>query len=232
MRDAEVSAGPERRCRAWDLPLQDRLAVFKTCPWLAWPLVVLSTPALYWGWTVYYGAQFAATPEYLWPFVSDSPNAVLVFLASVAFYQLGRRWATLDLLAWVLNVKVGVWSVVILLYWYDEFFSHDATERWFLFVLHVGMVAWAFVHHRDLRRRPPWGVVAAVFGLTLLDLVLDYTVRVNDDFNVHPPLPGGPYGFVSDAGLIAVGITLGTLALAFWLYAPWRRAPDTAVLQR
>src|SRR5581483_11428884 len=109
--------------------------------------------AVYWGWTVYYAGQLDRTPWWGRLWVPDSPNAVFVFAVALILY-LGRlRFAGWDLLAWIVNIKVGLWTSFVLLYYYKEFFTYDpayANLRWWLFVLHVGMIAQAFVLYYDL----------------------------------------------------------------------------------
>jgi uncharacterized membrane protein YpjA len=138
----------------------------------------------------------------------------------------GLRAAGLDLLAWILNIKVGLWSAFVLLYWYDDFFDHDAGLRWALFWLHLGMVAQAFVLHHEMRTRPPgrtaFIIVAALVGL---DVVLDY------GFGHHPdtlPPDGTTYGFASVVGLVTTALTLACFALALKLYPP-RRSPNSTI---
>lgn len=188
----------------------DVFHAFKARPLLAWPLIIGNLVAVYYGWTDYYAAQFDATPLVLWPFVSDSPNAVLLFAASLFLYQVRRPSRIVDLFAFIANVKVGLWTVFVLTYYYDDFFSHDATLRWLLLWLHVGMVGQAFVLYRDLVR-VPWKPVtmAVVSGIFFVHDFLDYGV------GTHPYLPATPSVLVI---LVSVGLTLVSLALADQLF--------------
>lgn len=203
--------------------LLDRLHAFKQVPLLAWPLALGNLAAVYYGWFDYYRVQFDETPTYFWPFVSDSPNAVLVFAAALILFQFRVRHALLDLFAWVVNIKVGLWTVFILSYYYDEYFDHEARLRWILLWLHVGMIAQAFALHRDLRTKtlPRW-VFATVAGWVLLGDVLDYTLRL------HPSLPGSttwipPYVYPTATAVVTFGITIATLTMALALYGRPRR---------
>lgn len=191
--------------------LFDALHAVKASPWLAWPLAAGNLVAVYYGWSDYYAAQFEATPWYLWPFVSDSPNAVLLFAASLLLYRLGVRWAWLDVAAFIANVKVGLWTVFVLLYYYEGFFDEDPGLRWFLLWLHVGMVGQAFVLHRDLRNGVAAPVLAAVAALFLAHDALDYGA------GTHPYLPGPVDGVV-----VATTVAL-TLAASAWTVLRYRR---------
>lgn len=198
-------------------PLLDRLRVFRTCPGLALALAAGNLWAVWWGWTIYYAAHFARTDWYLAPFVSDSPNAVLAFAVALLLAQFGVRWAWLDLLAWVLNIKVGLWTAFVLIWRFDEFFATDPVLRWFLFWLHWGMVAQVFAFHHDLRRaRPARWAFALVFGLVALDVALDYWPGLNN----HPFVHGGPYDFASVLGMVTIAITAVVFAAAAALYRP------------
>lgn len=169
--------------------------------------------AVWYGWTDYYAGQFAVTPWYLWPLVSDSPNAVLLFALSMILRQLRRGNHVLDLIAFMANIKVGLWTVFVLLYYYDEFFATESTLRWILFVLHAGMVAQAFALYRGLAATPSRTTTLVVVGAAFAghDLV-DYGL------GTHPFLPERPDSIV-------IGVTVGLTALAtavayFLLFSP------------
>lgn len=220
------------RAECWNLSLDawlDRLHVFRDRPWLAWPLVAANLAAVWYGYTDYYANQLRDTDPVLRIFVADSPNAVLAFALALALSQFRLRHALLDLLAWVLNIKVGVWTVFILLYRYDEFFADtgrtasffawdlpEPTLRWILFWLHIGMVGQALVLHRDLRMKPPnWIVFGIVAAWILLGDLLDY-----GSLNLHPILRGP-----ADATIVGGTVLLSAATLA--LAAAWymRRPP-------
>lgn len=195
--------------------LLDRLHVFRTHALLAWPLILGNLVAVWYGWTDYYARQLSLTPGPLWPFVPDSPNAVLSFALVLLLSQARLRSRFLDLLAWSLNIKVGLWTVFVLLRYFDEFFRDDPALRWLLFWLHVGMVGQAFVLHRDLRRNPPtwlhYGVLA--FVLLASDWI-DY-----GPLDLHPFLRG-PAHHETVVAVVTTGLSIAALALAATLYRP------------
>lgn len=194
-----------------------RLHFAKALPGLAWPLALLNLAAVWYGYTDYYGNQLAATPVHLRPFVADSPNAVFLFALVLLLYQFGIRHAALDVLAWVENVKVGAWTVFVLLYRYEEFFRDDFALRWTLLVLHVGMVFQVWALHRDLRvDRPSWAWFLLVAAWVFVGDALDY-----GPLRLHPYLRGE-----ADAVIVGVTIALSVLALA-WA-AAWYRPRSAA----
>lgn len=196
---------------------------FKARPVLAIPLALGNLVAVYYGWTDYYDYQFSITPVHLWPFVSDSPNAVLLFALVLVLYQIRARSGILDLFAFIANIKVGLWTVFVLFYYYDEFFTpEDRLLRWTLLALHVGMVGQAFVLYHDLhqaRWRPV--AVSAVFSVFVAHDVVDYAV------GTHPLLPRPPDALVlTTTGLL----TAFSLALAYGLFVRGRfKNPGRAV---
>lgn len=188
----------------------DRLHVFKDRRLFAVPLVLGNLVAVYYGWTDYYAYQFSVTPVWLWPLVSDSPNAVLLFATAVFLHLIGRGNRIVDLVAFIANVKVGLWTVFVLLYYYPQFFDEDVALRWLLFWLHVGMMGQAFVLYRDLRREPLallWGF--AVITAFFLHDGIDYSL------GIHPILPRTPNAFVVS---VTVLITALASASAWFLF--------------
>ncbi len=206
--------------------LLDRLHVFKRHPLLAWPLVAGNLWAVWWGYTIYYDYQLSQTPTHLRPFVADSPNAILLFAVAVILYQFRLRHPLLDLLAWIANVKVGLWTAFILLYYFDEYFSRDYWLRWFLFVLHIGMVAQAWALHKDLRTKPlSWGIFAAAVAWFFVGDWLDY-----GPYELHPCMPGCDESLAYPVvATVTVLLTVVVLAWAAWWYRPG--APRTAGYQ-
>lgn len=153
----------------------------------------------------YYGAQFGVTPVWLWWLVPDSPLAVLwAELALLAYWLLRAKpgWldadasvrgravsrvsATLDALAFVGNVQVGLWTCYVLLAYEDEFHTLDflqgggITLNAILWVGHLGMVALALLFAKGLReraRREPravWGAIGVAAAYYFVNDAVDY----------------------------------------------------------
>lgn len=174
----------------------------------------------------YYGFQFQATAWYLWPFVPDSPLAVLYATAALALYEVGRRSDVLDALAVVANVKVGLWTAFVLLFYGDHFaiFTDPLTSlNFYLFWGHLGMALEAGIFLEDLR---PLGrhAGAGVAGWFLINDALDYGL-VDPGYppaflgcpgHLRPqtvPCVAGKEGILAAA---TVGFTLLGLAVAWW----------------
>src|SRR3989344_9446606 len=94
----------------------------------------------------YYSGQLSETPLYLWLFVPDSPTGVLLF-AAFLFLHAFRNYQhpVLNMLASIYLVKVGLWSVLVLLLFWPSFFVLKAAFSAMLIVLHLGMILEALV---------------------------------------------------------------------------------------
>lgn len=103
-------------------------------------------------------------PVHWWPFVADSPNAVLLMSASLLLYRFGgRRSRLLDSLAFLHMVYVGLWTTYLFLSFPDPLGSFDwgSTNNILLFS-HMGMPLEALVLVPDLAR----DVIQAWHGAT------------------------------------------------------------------
>lgn len=149
------------------------LARFRDEPRLAWLLVLVNLGGVAYGFA-YYGQQFAVTPAYLWPFVPDSPLSVGFFALSLALHQRRRPSRLVDWLAFIANVKVGLWTGFVLTHddahfgiWQDGL----GNLNFWLFWLHLAMAAQAFVLASGLRVGRDMLVANAYFAL---DIAMDY----------------------------------------------------------
>jgi uncharacterized membrane protein YpjA len=152
---------------------------FKTQKSWAWLIAAINLVGIAYGF-YYYAEQFRQTPWYLWPFVPDSPLAVLWAELALLGYWVGRRVMALEALAVVGNVQVGLWTVYVLLAYAKEFRTYELTLNTVLLAGHAGMAVLALIYLegiRDCRAKMPrraWigiGVAAAYY---LLNDALDY----------------------------------------------------------
>jgi uncharacterized membrane protein YpjA len=139
----------------------------------------------------YYAPQFAQTPVALWPLVPDSPLAVLWAELALAAYWL-HRWrggageprgvlaATLDGLAFIGNVQVGLWTVYVLLAYADAFGTYTLNLNTILLAGHAGMAVLALVFVAGVRERfreaprAQWTGLGIALGYYLLQDAVDY----------------------------------------------------------
>ena len=199
-------------------------------------LVAIAVGASWWGFTAFYGSQFARTPVYTWPFVPDSPLATTAWIPASLLLKahLDRRpgipgaAVTLFVLwAAVMNAKVGLWTVFVLLYHYDHFFAGDTAHiilEWTLVASHLGMVAFGVFLFRKVRT-PAGGALFAVLALAFLWDFMDYGFArlVLDD----PTLRLWPNGVPAEKIDVVAGVSLalsvlsvGALAVGLRLRGP------------
>jgi uncharacterized membrane protein YpjA len=181
----------------------------------------------------YYTPQFRVTPFAYWPFVPDSPLAVLWGLLALAGYWLTRarlretdapRWLdALDALAWVGNVQVGLWTVYVLVVYADSFGTYTLNLNTVLLAAHAGMVALGAIFLAGLRARVradrrrlalPLGVAA---GYYLINDALDY---FGPDFRGRG-CGLRPYTVPCDATLepLLTGVTFGLTVVSLLVLA-------------
>lgn len=159
----------------------------------------------------YYGRQFELTPTWLWPWVPDSPLSVGFFALAMALRLRGTPSQLVDWLAFVANVKVGLWTGFVLLYYSGHFgFPTDLLTNlnFWLFWLHLAMALQVLTIARGLRLGW-WSAGAAAWFA--LDIAMDY--------GLAPFSFGGCVGTkpitvpCQDVGLL-LGVTIG-----LWLFA-------------
>lgn len=117
-----------------------------------------------------------------WPLVSDSPNAVLVYVVAVLLDKLAgwRRW-WLDSLALTLNVYVGLWTTLVFLLYPDTMRTFDwagvleGNMNPVLFLSHMGMPLLGLtLVHRMRQDRIPWLHAASIVAFLALYVGVDY----------------------------------------------------------
>lgn len=127
----------------------------------------------------FYGDQLRETSMLLWLFVADSPLSTLGVAAAVAWRKLGTGNKYLDAYAFLANLKYGLWTVTVLLIYFNGYTSINSTSLYlFLLFSHLGMAVQAFLL-TDLELRP-----VALFGVFfLLNDLIDYSIEI------HPFVP-------------------------------------------
>lgn len=215
---------------------------FKVAPSWALFIALVNLVGIAYGF-YYYAPQFAQTPPALWPLVPDSPLAVLWAELALAAYWL-HRWragrgeaageapgvvaASLDALAFVGNVQVGLWTVYVLLAYADSFGTFTLNLNTVLLAGHAGMAVLALVYVAGLRARAAlrpgvqWvgiGVAAAYY------LVQDAVDYFGPDF-LGKGCGLRPHTVPCDAALepilaaVTFGLTLASVGLLAALVRP------------
>lgn len=213
---------------------------FKVAPGWALLIALVNLVGIAYGF-YYYAPQFRETPAWLWPLVPDSPLAVLWAELALVLYWL-HRWrggrgerpgllaATLDALAFVGNVQVGLWTVYVLLAYADSFGTYTLNLNTLLLAGHAGMAVLALVFVQGVRARARASPGVQWAGLALAGVY--YLGQDAMDYFGPDFLGRGcgmrPHTVPCEAGLEAIlagvtfALTLASLALLAALVRPRR----------
>lgn len=94
----------------------------------------------------YYSLQLQETSIQLWAFVPDSPLATLAISLSLILYIYNRNSKVLDAFAFISNFKYGLWTVFVLLYYFESFWAVNSVPMYiFLLSSHFLMFVQAFL---------------------------------------------------------------------------------------
>jgi uncharacterized membrane protein YpjA len=156
----------------------------------------------------YYQGQFEITPLYLWIFVPDSPFFTFMYVMILFFYSFGMRSNTFDAFAFIGLNKVGFWTIFILFWNHDYYFSPSTWDfRMVILLLHIGMMAVAATLLKEMRKLKMKGYLM-IFGFFIVSDLMDYVVA-----GTHPIIPASG---VLTAMWAAVALTVTTCALTFY----------------
>jgi uncharacterized membrane protein YpjA len=156
-----------------------------------------------------------------WPFIPDSPNAVLLCLVALtASVFWGRRSRLLDGLAFTAMLYVGLWTTMLFLSYPDQL----QTWQWGgtnnrLFFSHMGMPLEALLFVPALRRdTTPWLLAGGLVAWNLLNLWLDYgPAHLHPAPFLHDPGHLPPATSTQDAFLHAASPWLMAFTLVAYL---------------
>jgi uncharacterized membrane protein YpjA len=169
-------------------------------------------------------------PYAWWPFIADSPTAVVLMSVSLLLYAFaGRRSKVLDAIAFTAMVYVGLWTTFLFLAYPERMGTFDwasvahGNANPVLFVSHMGMPLEALLLVRDLRRDAwPWLVAGGVIGWNVLNLLLDYWgPHLHPAPFLHDPRHLPPAASPSDALLHAGSPWIMAFTLAAWVAVAW-----------
>ena len=94
----------------------------------------------------YYIPQFSETAPVLWLLVADSPIATFLIALSFLLYRYEKQNSLIDFLAFIGNIKYGLWTVFVLIYYFETFWTANSTPMYlFLLFSHLGMFLQAFL---------------------------------------------------------------------------------------
>lgn len=156
----------------------------------------------------YYQGQFEITPFYLWFFVPDSPFFTFMYVLILLFYSFGIRSNTFDAFAFIGLNKVGLWTIFVLFWNSDYYFSPDTRDfRVVILLLHIGMMAVAATLLKEMKKLKLESYLM-IFGFFVVSDLMDYVVA-----GTHPIIPAGS---VEAAMWASASLTVITCAVTFY----------------
>lgn len=155
----------------------------------------------------YYQGQFEITPPYLWFFVPDSPFFTFMYVIVLFFYSFGRRSNTFDVFTFIGLNKIGIWTIFILFWNYDYYFSPDTgAYRFVILLLHVGMMLVAMTLLKEMGKLDIKGYLL-VSGFFVISDFIDYAV------GTHPIIPAES---IEASMFAAFSLTILTCSLTYY----------------
>ncbi len=132
----------------------------------------------------YYQWQFEITPFYLWPLVPDSPFFTFMYVLVLIFYSFGARSNTFDAFTFIGLNKVGLWTIFVLFWNHDYYFSPATWDfRIVILLLHIGMIAVGMTLLKEMKKLEV-GNYLLIFGFFVVSDLMDYIMA-----GTHPIIP-------------------------------------------
>ncbi len=155
----------------------------------------------------YYLGQFEITPLYLWFFVPDSPFFTFMYVIILLFYLFGMRSNTFDVFTFIGLNKVGIWTIFVLFWNYNYYFSPDTRDfRFVILLLHAGMILVALTLLKEMKKlKLRWYLL--IFGFFVVSDFFDYFI------GTHPIIPEQSINVVM---WVTFALTIMTSALTFY----------------
>ncbi len=156
----------------------------------------------------YYQWQFEITPFYLWPLVPDSPFFTFMYVLVLIFYSFGARSNTFDAFTFIGLNKVGLWTIFVLFWNHDYYFSPATWDfRIVILLLHIGMIAVGMTLLKEMKKLQV-GNYLLIFGFFIVSDLMDYIMA-----GTHPIIPAGG---VTAAMWAAATLTVMICTLTFY----------------
>lgn len=155
----------------------------------------------------YYMPQLMTTEIFLWPLIPDSPTSTILIAFSLYIFMSGglekvpeKFEEAVHGLAFIGNIKYGLWTVFVLLKFQPEFTAINTTGMYlFLVVSHLGMFLQAFLvlDYIDISKK----ISGLALGFFLFNDIVDYSL------GIHTSLPE-VQGLYSTVSIAAFGLTI------------------------
>ena len=102
-------------------------------------LVIINIVGFFFG-MYYYWYQLSITPWFLWIFVIDCPLYALLFAVVLTMRLKGKTSNLLNTVTSIGLVKYGLWTGIVVVLFWNYYFSTAAIIYSMIFPLHIGMI--------------------------------------------------------------------------------------------
>lgn len=187
--------------------------------WLLFVVLLINIAGSFLG-LYYYWDQLAMTPWYLWLAVPDCPLYTFFMAIALTLILIGKPWNTFNAITAVGLSMYGTWTVLVLLYFGEFFFSPAfATGSWERLVSHGGMALEGFLLLPYLTKTKPFSWAVTALWFLVLDSV-DYYYHFTLDglsMRTHPLAVMEVYHLVSPAKIDMLPVITFGLSVAFFV---------------
>jgi uncharacterized membrane protein YpjA len=155
----------------------------------------------------YYQWQFAVSPVYLWFFIPDSPFFTFMYVLVLVLYLSGKRSNTFDVFTFIGLNKVGIWTIFVLFWNHEYYFSPETRSyRFVILLLHIGMILVSLTLLKEMQK-PSSTWCLLIFGFFVVSDFFDYFI------GTHPIIPLESVPIVM---WVTFALTIITSALTFY----------------
>ncbi len=169
-------------------------------------LAVNFSGSLYGFW--WYRHQFIETSYFFWPFIPNSPLAVLYFFIALLFFVRGKRSVFWEGLAYFGLIKHGLWTVAIISTYYLA--GNTNPENLLLWAGHLAMASQAALFWLYYGLPLTYRLAAGIAGWYLFDDFLDYVVGIHPYVDTSTISITAVWGFAVAFSAILTGAYLFT----------------------
>jgi uncharacterized membrane protein YpjA len=200
-------------------PLRRTIEIINGNRWLLFAILLINIAGSFFG-LYYYWDQLAMTPWYLWIAVPDCPLYTFFMVIALTLILIGKPWNTFNAITAVGLSMYGTWTVLVLLYFGEFFFSPVyATGSWERLISHGGMALEGFLLLPYLTKTKLFSWAATALWFLALDSV-DYFYQfayAGLPMRTHPLAVVELYRLVSPAKVDMLPVITFGLSLIFFV---------------
>ena len=155
----------------------------------------------------WYRDLLQSRPISLWPLIPDSPLSTLFIAVSLVLYLYGNSSKLLDALAFVGNLKYGLWTFFVQIYFFQELMATTSLPLYlFITISHLLMFLQAFLvlRYSDLSLKAGILVVAWFIINDFVDYSLGVHATLPEQMSIFSVVSAVAFALTLVSGLIYV----------------------------